>query len=117
VSEVGYSCFVEADFEQVPIYVNYGGGLKWIGIHCLTWNRAGMNVPPGFILTIQTCTDFLVGQLRSRLINCCKSALSTLETQTGRVYGLTPDSPEGLFPLLVSVRYGASVDMPRFSRL
>jgi hypothetical protein len=64
-------------------------------------------------LTTETCTDFLMGKVQTRLINCCKSALSNLESKTGRVYGLTSDSPEDLFPLLVSVRYGASVDMPR----
>ncbi len=76
-------------------------------------HRTGENVPPGFIFTTETCSDFLTAKVQTRLLNFCKSALSTLESKTGKVYGLTSESSEKLFPLLVSVRYGASVDMPR----
>lgn len=76
--------------------------------------RSGLNVPPGFIITTETCIDFLSNELKTPIINFCQTALSSLETKTGRVFGLTSESPENLVPLLVSVRYGAAVDMPRY---
>ena len=75
--------------------------------------RSGFNVPPGFIITSETCREYLSGNLQTPLINYFKSTLLSLESKTERVFGLTRDSSENLVPLLVSVRYGAAVDMPR----
>ena len=69
-------------------------------------------MPPGFVITTDTCTDFFKGSaaMPLHLVDSWMSAIDTLEKQTGRKFGGSHDKG---FPLTVSVRSGTSVDMPR----
>ncbi len=70
--------------------------------------RMGIPVPPGFVVTTETCRDF--NQLGQRfpigLVEEMDGALQRLEQQIGKRLGDAND------PLLVSVRSGAAVSMP-----
>ncbi len=67
----------------------------------------GLNVPPGFIVTTQTCQEFYTtNTLPQSLVEQLPPALHTLERHIGKKLG----DPQN--PLLVSVRSGARVSMP-----
>lgn len=66
----------------------------------------GLPVPPGFVITTQTCRDFLAGGWPGGLDDEIRSAMVVMEQGVGRRFGDPAD------PLLVSVRSGAPVSMP-----
>ena len=66
----------------------------------------GLPVPPGFVVTTQTCREFLAGGWPDGLQDELRVAMARLEAAVGRRYGDASD------PLLVSVRSGAPVSMP-----
>lgn len=69
--------------------------------------RIGLPVPPGFIVTTETCNLYLEKgkSLWPELKDEIKENLTLLEKQTGKQFG-------GENPLLLSVRSGAVVSMP-----
>ncbi|MCS4540591.1 MAG: pyruvate, phosphate dikinase, partial [Thaumarchaeota archaeon] len=68
----------------------------------------GLPVPPGFVITTDVCEEFYRNgeELPAGLMESVKSAVTNLETRTGKKFG-TPKNP-----LLVSVRSGAPISMP-----
>ncbi len=70
--------------------------------------RLGIAVPPGFVITTESCAAFNAAGQRfpHGLAEEMESALARLESQLGKRLG----DPED--PLLVSVRSGAAVSMP-----
>ena len=78
--------------------------------------RLGLPVPPGFIITTDTCADFFKGStaMPVHVMDSWASAVEQLEKKTGKVFGITADSPNGEIPLFLSIRSGAAVDMPRY---
>jgi pyruvate, orthophosphate dikinase len=79
----------------------------------------GIKVPPGFIITSETCKDFFEGNqaMSAHLNDALKSSITKLEKTTGKSFTLTDKSPNNIRPLLLSVRSGAAVDMPRCQTL
>jgi pyruvate, orthophosphate dikinase len=77
--------------------------------------RLGLPVPPGFIITTDTCTDFFNGTttMPAHLIDSWKYSIGQMEKITGKTFGISTESPPDAMPLLFSVRSGAVVDMPR----
>jgi pyruvate, orthophosphate dikinase len=70
-------------------------------------DRAGLPVPPGFVLHTQICRDYLAhGRLSHEVAELVRAQVRILEDQTGLRFGDTRR------PLLVSVRSGAPVSMP-----
>ncbi len=68
----------------------------------------GMPVPPGFVITTETCTAYFesVGSLPDETVKQVRAAMRDMEKAIGRTFG-DPQSP-----LLVSVRSGARKSMP-----
>ncbi len=66
----------------------------------------GLPVPPGFVITTETCRAFLAGGWPSGLDEELRERMAEVEAQVGRGFGDPTD------PLLVSVRSGAPVSMP-----
>lgn len=68
----------------------------------------GLPVPPGFTITIQTCSDFFNNSetLSKKLLNAIHKNLKLLEKETGKTFGSAAN------PLLLSVRSGAAISMP-----
>jgi pyruvate,orthophosphate dikinase len=81
-------------------------GGKGSGLADMT--RAGVPVPPGFIITTEACNAYLDegGKLPDGLWSQVLQALKTLEIRTGKAFGSAEN------PLLVSVRSGAKFSMP-----
>ncbi len=81
-------------------------GGKGAGLCDMT--RAGLSVPPGFIITTEACLAYLAGnrKLPADLMKEVEEHLHSLEANTGKTFG------KGSNPLLVSVRSGAAVSMP-----
>ncbi|MEI6211333.1 MAG: PEP/pyruvate-binding domain-containing protein [bacterium] len=77
------------------------------GASLAAMSKAGLPVPPGFIISTACCREFLEndGKWPDGLEVEVKKNLARLERLTGRTYGANP-------PLLVSVRSGAAVSMP-----
>ncbi len=71
-------------------------------------DRAGLRVPPGFVLHTELCRQYLAdgGKLSSSVVDLIAAEMHALEQGTGLAFG---DSRR---PLLVSVRSGAPVSMP-----
>ena len=71
-------------------------------------SKAGVPVPPGFTISTEVCNIYFeAGNKVPKEINDqCLSALSTLETRTGKRLG------DPANPLLLSVRSGAKFSMP-----
>ena len=81
-------------------------GGKGAGLAEMT--RAGLPVPPGFIITAQTCLDYYAGGgvMPDGLVEGVRQAMRELERRTKKTFG------RGENPLLVSVRSGARISMP-----
>ena len=78
------------------------------GANLAEMTNIGMPVPQGFTVTTEACTEFYIQdeKLTEDIIKQIESNLSTLEQQTGKVFGNAEN------PLLVSVRSGAKFSMP-----
>jgi pyruvate,orthophosphate dikinase len=63
-------------------------------------------VPPGFVVTTETCRTFLAGGWPDGLDKELRARMAEVEAAVGRGFGDASD------PLLVSVRSGAPVSMP-----
>ena len=70
--------------------------------------RAGLPVPPGFVVTTEACNAFFANgkKFPDGLWDQVKEGLTELEKKVGKRFG---DSKN---PLLVSVRSGAAFSMP-----
>ncbi|HWT02231.1 MAG TPA: pyruvate, phosphate dikinase [Pyrinomonadaceae bacterium] len=81
-------------------------GGKGAGLAEMT--RAGLPVPPGFVVTTEACNAFYANnkQFPEGMWEQVVEGLSRLEEKTGKGFG-HPDNP-----LLVSVRSGAAFSMP-----
>ncbi|HEV3152692.1 MAG TPA: pyruvate, phosphate dikinase [Candidatus Baltobacteraceae bacterium] len=81
-------------------------GGKGAGLAEMT--RAGLPVPPGFIITTETCLEYYALGRRNPpgLEQDVAAAMSELERRTAKRFGDADN------PLLVSVRSGARVSMP-----
>ncbi len=66
----------------------------------------GLPVPPGFVVTTETCRAFLGGGWPDGLDQELRARMAEVEAAVGRRFGDAAD------PLLVSVRSGAPVSMP-----
>ncbi|NLB33493.1 MAG: pyruvate, phosphate dikinase [Tissierellia bacterium] len=78
------------------------------GANLAEMTNIGMPVPQGFTVTTEACTEFYIQdeKLTEDIIKQIELNLSTLEQQTGKVFGNAEN------PLLVSVRSGAKFSMP-----
>ena len=66
----------------------------------------GLPVPPGFVITTDSCRTFLANGWPAGLDDELRARMAAVETAVGRRFGDPAD------PLLVSVRSGAPVSMP-----
>ncbi len=91
--------------DEHPADANMFGGK---GMSLIIMSRAGLPVPPGFIVASPYCRVFLEsgGSWPEGLQDAVFANLSRLEKVTGCTFGRGPT------PLLVSVRSGAAVSMP-----
>ncbi len=78
------------------------------GANLAEMTNLGLPVPPGLTITTETCMEYINhgNQMPEGLMDEIKTALGTVEEQTGKKFG----DPEN--PLLVSVRSGARLSMP-----
>ena len=77
------------------------------GANLLAMHKAGLPVPPGFILPVSVGQDVAdCGSVSKETMQAVREGLDWLSQITGRTFG-DPDDP-----LLVSVRSGAAVSMP-----
>ena len=78
------------------------------GANCAEMMRAGLPVPPGFVVTTEACNAFYDSkeQFPSGMWDQALEALKELEEKTGKRLGDVEN------PLLVSVRSGAKFSMP-----
>ncbi len=93
--------FEEADGKNRLLFGGKGAGLA-------DMTKAGLPVPPGFIITTEVCKEYYDNgkQLPQGLMEEVLEALKKIEEKTGKKFA----DPEN--PLLVSVRSGAPVSMP-----
>ncbi|HEY5350296.1 MAG TPA: pyruvate, phosphate dikinase [Candidatus Lustribacter sp.] len=93
--------FEEGSGDQKDLLGGKGAGLAEM-------TRAGLPVPPGFIITTEQCLEFYrVGRhFPEGLQDQVRAAMRELEKRTGKGFGVAAN------PLLVSVRSGARVSMP-----
>lgn len=74
--------------------------------------RMGLPVPPGFVVSTNSCNDYLrKGSMDSEFYSELRNAVTELEKQTGRNFSANVDTST-TFPLLLSARSGAPVSMP-----
>ena len=77
------------------------------GANLAEMSNLGLPVPPGFIITTETCNDYLsLGRFPEGVMEEVQTALKRVEEETGKGFG----NPRN--PLLVSVRSGAKMSMP-----
>ncbi|MCK5830262.1 MAG: pyruvate, phosphate dikinase [Methylococcales bacterium] len=77
------------------------------GANLCGMTQIGLNVPPGFVITTETCLTYLdQGQLLDDLMDEVRLQIKEIERQTGKQFGGVAD------PLLVSVRSGSAISMP-----
>ncbi len=77
------------------------------GANLCEMTQIGLNVPPGFTITTETCLAYLEkNQLPDGVMNEVREHIAALERQTGKGFGATDN------PLLVSVRSGSAQSMP-----
>ncbi|MEM0155259.1 MAG: pyruvate, phosphate dikinase [Thermoplasmataceae archaeon] len=92
--------FSEGSKEMVDILGGKGAGLAEM-------TKIGLNVPPGFTISTETCREFLAkDKIPDGVMEQVNRALRKVEELSGKKFG----NPEN--PLLVSVRSGAPVSMP-----
>jgi pyruvate, orthophosphate dikinase len=77
------------------------------GANLCEMTQMGLNVPPGFVITTDTCSLYLENkQLPSDLMEEVRQQIADIEQTTGKQFGGAND------PLLVSVRSGSAISMP-----
>ena len=77
------------------------------GANLCEMTQIGLNVPPGFVITTDTCLQYLdQGSLPENLLEEVRRQIQEIEQQTGKQFGGNTD------PLLVSVRSGSAISMP-----
>src|ERR687883_1842202 len=93
--------FEEGSGEERALLGGKGAGLAEM-------TRAGLPVPPGFVVTTEACNAFYANnkQFPEGMWEQVVEGLRELEEKTGKGFG-HPDNP-----LLVSVRSGAAFSMP-----
>jgi pyruvate, orthophosphate dikinase len=92
--------FDDADPEAVELLGGKGAGLVRL-------SRAGLPVPPGFIVSTRACAHYVAtGEFPAAATEEVRGQVAALEQATERSFGAGP------LPLLVSVRSGAPVSMP-----
>jgi len=100
-SERWVVAFEEGSREMVGLLGGKGTGLSEM-------TRAGLPVPPGFVITTDACRAYNQGDklFPEGMWTQSRAALRAVEQQTGKGFG------DPANPLLVSVRSGAAVSMP-----
>jgi len=93
--------FEEADGKNRNLFGGKGAGLA-------DMTKAGLPVPPGFIITTEVCKEYqeLNRKLPDGLMDEVLQAMRKIEEKTGKKFA-DPSNP-----LLVSVRSGAPISMP-----
>jgi pyruvate,orthophosphate dikinase len=77
------------------------------GANLCEMTQLGLNVPPGFVITTQTCLTYLEHKrLPDDLMAEVRQQIAQIEHSSGKTFGGTTD------PLLVSVRSGSAISMP-----
>ncbi|WP_445366361.1 pyruvate, phosphate dikinase [Methylomonas sp. BW4-1] len=77
------------------------------GANLCEMTQMGFNVPPGFVITTQTCLTYLENkQLPADLMDEVRQQIAEIEQLSGKSFGGAND------PLLVSVRSGSAISMP-----
>lgn len=78
------------------------------GANLCEMTQIGLNVPPGFVITTETCLAYLDqnNTLPEGLMQDVKDQMTALEKMTGKGFG------DAHNPLLVSVRSGSAMSMP-----
>lgn len=79
------------------------------GANLCEMTQIGLNVPPGFVITTETCLNYLdskTDSLPESLMSEVKEQMAALEEKTGKKFG------DANNPLLVSVRSGSAMSMP-----
>ncbi len=100
-SERWVVAFEEGSREMLGLLGGKGTGLSEM-------TRAGLPVPPGFVITTDACRAYNQGDklFPEGMWTQSRAALRAVEQQTGKGFG------DPANPLLVSVRSGAAVSMP-----
>ncbi|MES9937498.1 MAG: PEP/pyruvate-binding domain-containing protein, partial [Sedimenticola sp.] len=79
------------------------------GANLCEMTQIGLNVPPGFVITTETCLTYLDDRdqgLPAAVMDQVKANMLSLEEKTGKGFGSSDN------PLLVSVRSGSAMSMP-----
>ena len=79
------------------------------GANLCEMTQIGLNVPPGFVVTTETCLTYLAEpdrKLPAGVMDQVRENMVALEKATGKNFGNTDN------PLLVSVRSGSALSMP-----
>jgi pyruvate,orthophosphate dikinase len=79
------------------------------GANLCEMTQIGLNVPPGFVISTESCLYYLASQdhaLPAGVMEEVRSHMRALEQKTGKVFGGISN------PLLVSVRSGSAMSMP-----
>ena len=77
------------------------------GANLCEMTQLGLNVPPGFVITTQTCLTYLEQKrLPEDLLAEVRRQIAEIEHSSGKSFGGATD------PLLVSVRSGSAISMP-----
>ncbi len=79
------------------------------GANLCEMTQIGLNVPPGFVITTETCLTYLADSSHSLppgVLDQVKEHIALLESKTGKCFGGADN------PLLVSVRSGSAMSMP-----
>ncbi|MCW8910721.1 MAG: pyruvate, phosphate dikinase [Gammaproteobacteria bacterium] len=78
------------------------------GANLCEMTQMGLNVPPGFVITTETCLAHLIDKenLPAGVMDEVRNHMQSLEKKTGKNFGGSSN------PLLVSVRSGSAMSMP-----
>lgn len=79
------------------------------GANLCEMTQIGLNVPPGFVISTETCLTYLANpgrNLPEGVMEQVREQMELIEKSTGKNFG-NPDNP-----LLVSVRSGSALSMP-----
>ena len=79
------------------------------GANLCEMTQIGLNVPPGFVISTETCLTYLDSkndELPESLMTEVQEQMTDLEQKTGKKFG------DAANPLLVSVRSGSAMSMP-----